>query len=156
MRLTIWDAFNTAATPQQRPEICSRCALTGSSNAARFGLVTRQGKIELVALTSQGKRLLEREDPGTGQVFYERFVKPAEILHDAAIYRMFKAEADRIEAGRRQSTPRRFGLRIEAKSVLSVGQSQGSPGRASTPAGRKKSREKTASKSSKATSPYPI
>ena len=57
----------------------------------------REGKIELVALTPQGKRLLEREDPGIGQVFYERFVKPAEILHDAAIYRMFKAEADRIE-----------------------------------------------------------
>ena len=55
------------------------------------------GKIQFVALTPEGKRLLESEAGQTGQVFYDRFVKPAEILHDAAIYRMYQAERDRIE-----------------------------------------------------------
>jgi hypothetical protein len=57
----------------------------------------RQGKVEFVALTRQGKKLLEGESKTTGQVYYDRFVKPAEILHDAAIYRMYEAERDRIE-----------------------------------------------------------
>jgi len=57
----------------------------------------RQGKLEFVALTRAGKRLLESEGSTTGQIFYDRFVKPAEILHDAAIYRMYQAERESIE-----------------------------------------------------------
>jgi len=55
------------------------------------------GKTEFLALTEEGKRVAERASNQTGQVFYDRFVKPAEILHDAAIYRMYQAEAQRIE-----------------------------------------------------------
>ena len=63
---------------------------------------------------------MEREYPGTDQVFYERFVKPAEILHDAAIYRMFKAEADRIEqaGGRVRRVVLDYELKQKAYSPL--------------------------------------
>jgi hypothetical protein len=57
----------------------------------------REGRVEFVALTRQGKGLLEIESKATGQRFYNRFVKPKELLHDAAIYRMYHAERDRIE-----------------------------------------------------------
>ena len=79
-----------------------------------------QGKIEFVALTRQGKRLLESEGKGTGQVFYDRFVKPAEILHDSAIYRMYQAEADRIEkdGGRVRRVVLDYELKQKAYSPL--------------------------------------
>ncbi|MDX2181137.1 MAG: hypothetical protein SFV18_16200 [Bryobacteraceae bacterium] len=52
--------------------------------------------ISVVALTRQGKRLLkatERSD----QALYSGLVKPRELEHDAAIYRMYLAESERIE-----------------------------------------------------------
>ncbi len=47
-----------------------------------------------VALTRRGERVLE----GSGEqgIFYSGFVKPAEMIHDATIYRMYQAEAARI------------------------------------------------------------
>lgn len=51
-------------------------------------------QLEVVALTRRGKQVLERS--GERGTFYSGFVKPAEMSHDAAIYRMYQAEAARI------------------------------------------------------------
>jgi hypothetical protein len=53
----------------------------------------------IVALTHAGARMA-REDQKlpAEQAVYSRFVKPAEVPHDAAIYQMYQAEAPHIEA----------------------------------------------------------
>jgi hypothetical protein len=49
-------------------------------------------------LTKAGKRLLKGQHAvPSGQAIYMGFVKPAELRHDAAIYRMYHQEAARIE-----------------------------------------------------------
>lgn len=74
---------------------------------AEEGLVQRRTlqlsaseKLRVVVLTKQGKRLLEGngmpKDGPVGQHFYAGFVKPAEVKHDAAIYRMYQAEVETI------------------------------------------------------------
>lgn len=58
-----------------------------------------QKKLTVLVLSRAGKDALERESPeGSQQVFYSGFVKPAEVAHDAALYRMYQAEAARIES----------------------------------------------------------
>ena len=54
--------------------------------------------IEVVALSREGRRLLDntRMDRNA-QALYNGFVKPREIAHDAALYRVYLTEADRIE-----------------------------------------------------------
>ena len=76
---------------------------------ARQGLVQRRsvydGKMRLavVVLTRAGKDWLDQKDRDQSkeasekQRVYAGFVKPAEVFHDAAIYRMFHAEAGAIE-----------------------------------------------------------
>jgi hypothetical protein len=72
---------------------------------AEQGLVQRRtvllnrnkGKLAVVVLTRAGKKYLERERPAGDQQVYSGFVKPAEVAHDAAIYRMYEKEARRIE-----------------------------------------------------------
>jgi hypothetical protein len=55
--------------------------------------------LTVVVLTRRGKALLEQTGtPPSGQRFYAGFVKPAEVAHDAAIYRMYHAESERIRA----------------------------------------------------------
>jgi DNA-binding MarR family transcriptional regulator len=51
--------------------------------------------MEVLALTRAGRALLRR-DAGN-QALYDGLVKPREIVHDAALYRMFQKEAARIE-----------------------------------------------------------
>ncbi len=51
-------------------------------------------QLQVVTLTRRGKQVLERT--GERGTFYSGFVKPAEMAHDAAIYRMYQAEASRI------------------------------------------------------------
>jgi hypothetical protein len=51
-------------------------------------------RLQVVTLTRHGKRVLEQS--GDGGTFYAGFVKPAEMAHDATIYRMYQAEATRI------------------------------------------------------------
>ena len=61
-------------------------------------------KLDVVVLTKLGKLLLERHGPHlksdasqpVRQAIYAGFVKPAEVRHDAAIYRMYHAAAARI------------------------------------------------------------
>ena len=73
---------------------------------ARQGLVRERtawtsagtNRLEVVVLTKAGKELLEREGLSKpAQHVYAGFVKPAEVAHDAAIYRMYQAEAEQIE-----------------------------------------------------------
>jgi DNA-binding MarR family transcriptional regulator len=58
----------------------------------------RHGRSTYLALTDAGRRLLEcselaRPTPSmTGQRFYHGWVKPAELRHDAALYRMVELE----------------------------------------------------------------
>ena len=68
--------------------------------ARRRHPVRRGETLAIVTLTEQGRRLLggsARESDAPTQQYYAGFVKPAEIAHDAAIYRMYQAEAEEIE-----------------------------------------------------------
>jgi hypothetical protein len=75
------------------------------------GLVRRKGvwtgkkgeHLSVLVLTESGRSLLNREvEKGSSQQVYSGFVKPAEVHHDAAIYRMYQAEAAKIaQAGGR-------------------------------------------------------
>ena len=56
-------------------------------------------KLDVVVLTKQAKALLKEQFPGIpGQMIHSGFVKSREVRHDAAIYRMFQAEKERIVA----------------------------------------------------------
>lgn len=76
---------------------------------ARQGLVERRqvamrkgGEVcSAVALTVEGKRLAEEQsavDSEKRQKFHADFVKPSELAHDLALYRVYQAERERIEA----------------------------------------------------------
>lgn len=67
--------------------------------------------MEVLALTRAGRGLLKR-DVGH-QALYDGLVKPREIVHDAALYRMFQKEAARIEQD--GGTVRRVVLDYELK-----------------------------------------
>jgi hypothetical protein len=55
-------------------------------------------ELSVAVLTKLGKAILERHGQNTkDQALYAGFVKPAEVRHDAAIYRMFQAERQKIE-----------------------------------------------------------
>lgn len=51
-----------------------------------------------LALTRAGRKTLRQSASGNDQETYHGFVKPREIVHDAGVYRMFHAEAEKIEA----------------------------------------------------------
>jgi hypothetical protein len=67
----------------------------------REAIADRDGTQHLVVLTREGKALLDghvRPYPdGRQQAFYAGLVKPRELRHDAQVYLLFRAEADRIE-----------------------------------------------------------
>ena len=70
-----------------------------ATHSRKQGRITKS--LSVVVLTRKGKNLLRRCDKDTkaaGQALYAGFVKPREIAHDAAIYRMYQTEATRIEA----------------------------------------------------------
>lgn len=58
--------------------------------------------VAVAVLTSKGKSLLEthqdRSDGRQAQAFHAGLVKPRELSHDAQLFRLFQAEAARIEA----------------------------------------------------------
>lgn len=55
-------------------------------------------KLTVVVLTKSGQAVVENEGHlAPAQRVYAGFVKPAEVAHDAAIYRMYHAEAAKIE-----------------------------------------------------------
>lgn len=86
--------------------------------------VNSRGKtMTVLALTRRGKALLKRSVRGqrdTAQALYTGFVKPREVVHDAALYRMYLAEAERIEreGGRIQRVVLDYELKKRAYSPL--------------------------------------
>jgi hypothetical protein len=54
-------------------------------------------KLSVIVLSKLGKEVLESRLPkGLSQMLFAGFVKPAEVRHDAAIYRMYQVEAARL------------------------------------------------------------
>src|SRR5262249_47740758 len=52
--------------------------------------------LAVIVLTKAGKAAVESRSDLGNQAVYSGFVKPAEVAHDAAIYRMFHKEAGKI------------------------------------------------------------
>ena len=92
-----------------------RCAGDETRMSQDLRSIARQGRIErrqvalgqvrelrlAVALTTEGERLAyEQSAVGSErrQEFHAGFVKPAELAHDFALYRVYQAERERIEA----------------------------------------------------------
>jgi hypothetical protein len=76
---------------------------------------------EFWALTKAGKRFLRKQFPvPPGQALYTGFVKPKELRHDAAIYRVFQREAAQIEreGGRVRRVVLDYELKKKAYSPL--------------------------------------
>jgi hypothetical protein len=100
--------FRVVRALDVQPGSSSRDAWTGDLRSlAEQGLlqlrtveVNRQ-PLAVAVLTEDGKRLLEAHRMPTEtrpQQFYAGLVKPREVAHDAQLYRLYQAEAARIEA----------------------------------------------------------
>jgi hypothetical protein len=73
-----------------------------------------QEKLSVLVLTRTGKHLVQQEyRAARGQRFYAGLVKPREVAHDAAIYRMYQVEATEIE--KRGGSVKRIVLDYELK-----------------------------------------
>ena len=75
-------------------------------------------KLDVVVLTQRGRNVLRKSTGGSPreQKYYAGFVKAAEVRHDVGIYRMYQAEASRIE--REGGTIRRVVLDFELKKAV--------------------------------------
>ena len=73
-------------------------ALAGLIDRQKISLDNRSHTIAVVSLTREGKRLLKKSGSASEQAIYAGLVKPREVAHDASLYRMYLAEARRIEA----------------------------------------------------------
>lgn len=72
--------------------------------------------LTVLTLTRKGRDIVRRSmTTESGQAVYHGFVKPREVVHDAALYRMFQAEAGRIE--RNGGRVRRVVLDYELKKL---------------------------------------
>ena len=80
----------------------------------------RQQKITVLVLSREGKRVIEKEHQAGNQALYAGLVKPGEVVHDAAIYRMYQAEAQKIESqgGRVQRVVLDYELKKNIYSAL--------------------------------------
>jgi len=58
---------------------------------------SREQAITVLTLTKRGRGAAQRGGDDASQTIYSGFVKPREVVHDAALYKMFQAEAARIE-----------------------------------------------------------
>jgi hypothetical protein len=100
--------FRVVRALDVQPGSSSRDAWTGDLRSlAEQGLVqlrtveVNREPLAVVVLTSDGKRLLEGHRMPTAtrpQQFYAGLVKPREVAHDAQLFRLYQAEAARIEA----------------------------------------------------------
>ena len=101
-------AFRVVRADDLQPIRSSRDAWSGDLRALAEQKLVQLRTVELnreptavVVLTRAGKHLLEThrlEAEGRRQEFHAGLVKPREIAHDAQLYRMFQAEAARIES----------------------------------------------------------
>jgi hypothetical protein len=83
----------------------------------RTAILSRErGQLTVLVLTRAGRKVLEHGNLPPNQAVYAGFVKPAEVAHDAAIYRMFHKEAARIEG--EGGTIRRIVLDYELKKKV--------------------------------------
>jgi hypothetical protein len=53
-------------------------------------------RLDVIVLSDRGRSLIARHSGAPNQRFFGGLVKPREAFHDAAIYRMYQAEADHI------------------------------------------------------------
>lgn len=58
----------------------------------------RAQRFAVATLTKKGQELTAIFASGDGQRFYSGFVKPSEVAHDAAIYRMYQAEERKLHS----------------------------------------------------------
>jgi len=101
-------AFRVVRADDLQPTRSSRDAWSGDVRSlAEQGLVqlrtveVNREPIAVVVLTRGGKQLLDaHREPtnGRAQEFHAGLVKPREIAHDSQVYRLFQAEAARIDA----------------------------------------------------------
>jgi hypothetical protein len=101
-------AFRVVRADDLQPGRSSRDAWTGDLRSlADQGLIelrtveVNRQPIAVVVLTRDGKDLLETHrthDEDRRQEFYAGLVKPREVAHDSQLYRLYLAEAERIEA----------------------------------------------------------
>jgi hypothetical protein len=100
-------AFRVVRAEDVQPMESSRDAWTGDLRAlADQGLVelrtveVNRESTAVVVLTRAGKDLLDAHrtaDTSRAQSFHAGLVKPREIAHDSQLYRLYQAEAERIE-----------------------------------------------------------
>ena len=124
-------AFRVVRADDLQPMTSSRGAWTGPLRHLREQglmdvktvLINRQ-PVAVAVLTREGKSLLEaHQEPSAGrpaQAFHAGLVKPREIAHDAQLFRLFQAEAARIEAegGRIQRVVLDYELKREFQTFL--------------------------------------
>jgi hypothetical protein len=101
-------AFRVVRAADVQPGDSSRNAWSGDLRALSDQGLLEHRTVEInrestavVVLTKAGKDLLDaHQHAGTGraQTFHAGLVKPREIAHDSQLYRLFQAEAERIEA----------------------------------------------------------
>ena len=101
-------AFRVVRADDVQAVRTSRDAWTGELRSlAKQGLVqirtveVNRASVAVVVLTREGKDVLDAhrtDGEGRHQEFHAGLVKPREIAHDAQIYRLYQAEAARIEA----------------------------------------------------------
>ena len=98
-------------------------AQAGVRNLVREGFLrirtAHPSEAVYAALTRQGKELLNRRrTEGDRQTYYAHFVKPRELRHDAAIYRLYQEVAGRI--AREGGHVRRVVLDFELKKSINA------------------------------------
>lgn len=100
--------FRVVRADDLQPIRSSRDAWTGDLRSlAEQGLVqlktvdVNRAPVAVVVLTRAGKDVLEAHRPPSdqrAQAYHAGLVKPRELAHDAQLYRLYQAEAARIEA----------------------------------------------------------
>lgn len=87
-------AGDTARMEREIRRLKQQALLSEKQSAAERNKPSR-----LLALTKQGARLLRKSGRvPDGQAIYHGFAKPREAKHDADLYRLYQAEAERIES----------------------------------------------------------
>ena len=81
----------------------------------------------------------------SGQKLYAGFVKPGEVAHDAAIYRMYQAEAARIEKAGGKIRRVILDYELKQKVYSPLAKAKGACRRSNTPGSRRKWPGRTAS-----------
>ena len=99
-RVVVSEDFNPRGRSQDASQSDWR-HLSEQGLLTRETLTDRDGARHVMALTREGKALLDahrepRKD-GRQQEYYAGVVKPRELRHDAQLYRVYQAEAARIE-----------------------------------------------------------